>query len=528
MFFSESILSKKGSLARIWLAAHWERKLSKAQFLQTNIQQSVGAIVHNEQPMALRLTGQLLLGVVKIYSRKARYLLEDCNEALMKIKLAFRPGAVDLPEEQATAAYRAITLPDVITEFEILLPEPGFQLHNFRERSSQLSSQTLSRKEDITITESPLRLSQPLVIEEPDILAQPLIDDGAGDEWRFDLADLEALPKRPRLAADEDSMEIEVGRRGPANDDSFADNFGFGEMDSFLDAHAKGSAAEGQSDILDPALMVVEAPNHIEGDRVWDMAEPILLAPAFADDAFRIPPSDVNQEGDDGAYLFPSPNVKAKKAKQGVQPRKRKLHFDSHLEIPSRQIQSQLQDSHGIVLDADPYLPRFATTIRLRERESLGVQHFSTAACFGTVRGDLWALVVAEPRVQQRPNSTKPSADWEAFGYAEGPISPHDHVRASEMEPGPAYDADGPFDLTIDYQPGDVNEMAMPATPAGHAAVHPTTPFVLDAVSVPSADDQAHRKAADPAPTTDALMGMIRAVNGMRVNFGDLTIKAWS
>ena len=41
----------------------------------------------NGVPMALRLSGQLLLGVVRIYSRKAKYLLEDCNEALLKIKM---------------------------------------------------------------------------------------------------------------------------------------------------------------------------------------------------------------------------------------------------------------------------------------------------------------------------------------------------------------------------------------------------------------------------------------------------------
>ena len=40
--------------------------------------------------MALRLSGQLLLGVVRIYSRKARYLLDDCNEALLKIKMVGR------------------------------------------------------------------------------------------------------------------------------------------------------------------------------------------------------------------------------------------------------------------------------------------------------------------------------------------------------------------------------------------------------------------------------------------------------
>ena len=54
---------------------------------------STGAIVSEKgMPMALRLSGQLLLGVVRIYSRKARYLLEDCNEALLKIKMVSSPA----------------------------------------------------------------------------------------------------------------------------------------------------------------------------------------------------------------------------------------------------------------------------------------------------------------------------------------------------------------------------------------------------------------------------------------------------
>lgn len=85
MFYSDAILAKKGPLAKVWLAAHWEKRLSKTQFLQANIQSSVGAIIRDT--IALRLSGQLLLGVCKIYSKKARYLLEDCNEALLKIKM---------------------------------------------------------------------------------------------------------------------------------------------------------------------------------------------------------------------------------------------------------------------------------------------------------------------------------------------------------------------------------------------------------------------------------------------------------
>lgn len=88
MFYSETLLSKTGPLARVWLSANIERKVNRAQILQSNIEDSVNAIVDQGQaPLALRLSGQLLLGVVRIYSRKARYLLDDCNEALHKIKM---------------------------------------------------------------------------------------------------------------------------------------------------------------------------------------------------------------------------------------------------------------------------------------------------------------------------------------------------------------------------------------------------------------------------------------------------------
>ena len=71
-----------------------------------------------QMKLALRTSGHLLLGVVRIYSRKAKYLLADCNEAFVKIKMAFRPGAVDLPEENREAAMAAITLPEDFHEFE--------------------------------------------------------------------------------------------------------------------------------------------------------------------------------------------------------------------------------------------------------------------------------------------------------------------------------------------------------------------------------------------------------------------------
>ncbi|KAL9933179.1 hypothetical protein V8E36_007897 [Tilletia maclaganii] len=131
MFYSDVILTKRGPLARVWLAAHWERKLSKAQFLQTDIEQSVDAIMgQGTVPMALRLSGQLLLGVVRIYSRKTKYLLDDCNETLLKIKMAFRSGAVDLTSDQLTAPRHTITLQPTRTEFDLLMPNQLLQAWN--------------------------------------------------------------------------------------------------------------------------------------------------------------------------------------------------------------------------------------------------------------------------------------------------------------------------------------------------------------------------------------------------------------
>ena len=45
MFYAHFVLSKKGPLAKIWLAAHWDKKLTKAHVFETNIDSSVEAIL---------------------------------------------------------------------------------------------------------------------------------------------------------------------------------------------------------------------------------------------------------------------------------------------------------------------------------------------------------------------------------------------------------------------------------------------------------------------------------------------------
>jgi cohesin complex subunit SCC1 len=45
MFYAQFVLAKKGPLSKIWLAAHWERKLSKAQIFETDVQDAVEEIL---------------------------------------------------------------------------------------------------------------------------------------------------------------------------------------------------------------------------------------------------------------------------------------------------------------------------------------------------------------------------------------------------------------------------------------------------------------------------------------------------
>ena len=124
MFYAHFALAKKGKLAKVWLAAHWEKKLSKAHVFETDIQSTVANIISPEQRIALRTSSHLLLGVVRIYSRKTKYLLADCTEALIKIKMSFRPEAVDLPLDNQKAAVSAITLPE-FQEWDAMMDSLG-------------------------------------------------------------------------------------------------------------------------------------------------------------------------------------------------------------------------------------------------------------------------------------------------------------------------------------------------------------------------------------------------------------------
>ncbi|NWV62563.1 RD21L protein, partial [Malurus elegans] len=147
MFYVHLLINKRGPLAKIWLAAHWEKKLTKAHIFECNLEATVQKILAPKFAIALRTSGHLLLGVVRIYHRKAKYLLADCSEALTKMKTAFRPGLLDLPEENFEAAYQSVTLPEEFHDFDT--PLPDVKAIDVAEHFTL----NQSRAEEITLTE---------------------------------------------------------------------------------------------------------------------------------------------------------------------------------------------------------------------------------------------------------------------------------------------------------------------------------------------------------------------------------------
>lgn len=88
MFYSNTILTKKGPLGRVWIAATvGDRTISKSFASHAKISQLCQSILAPQAPFALRLSAHLMLGVTRVYARKFAIILNDVNEVAMIMKL---------------------------------------------------------------------------------------------------------------------------------------------------------------------------------------------------------------------------------------------------------------------------------------------------------------------------------------------------------------------------------------------------------------------------------------------------------
>ncbi|KAI8591597.1 Rec8 like protein-domain-containing protein [Geranomyces variabilis] len=128
MFYSKDILTSKrrDGFAVIWLAAtlgakHSFKKasnadlppihLSKREVNQVNVVNACEELTSPKEPMALRLTSSLMVGVTRVYSEQYSFFYGEVNQVFQKVKRAWteaKTADLDMPVTEARA--EAITI----------------------------------------------------------------------------------------------------------------------------------------------------------------------------------------------------------------------------------------------------------------------------------------------------------------------------------------------------------------------------------------------------------------------------------
>ncbi|KAJ4341164.1 sister chromatid cohesion protein 1 [Didymella glomerata] len=347
MFLPEDLLFKSGQLARVWLAANQHKKLTKAQVLQDKIDEDIQVIIRPEGaaggPLALRLNGQLLLGVVRIYHRKAHYLHDDCNDALWKIKMAFRPGNIDLPAQTHVANPTSLTLPDMITDLDLLAPMPD---------PSLLLSQPLDG--DLTFGNTTL----------PDWDASQFLSNSV-EQPRHEELELQDMDDLEIDLGEDLGPEVEIGRDAPSElprDNDFETDLKLGDDDLDLEI----DLGEGITDL--PAAGGTEL--NIGGDTIMGGMDTDLPLPLPEDDVPQLTREDsplseldadeetrLAQEVAEQDPTMVEPEQEEESIHQARAKRRKVITQDAETMISTAQLRDQQANREKILKQAS-FLPR--------------------------------------------------------------------------------------------------------------------------------------------------------------------------
>ncbi|KAI3908515.1 hypothetical protein MKX01_009317 [Papaver californicum] len=114
MFYSHQLLARKAPLGQIWMAATLHAKMNRRKLHKLDLVKICEEILNPSVPMALRLSGILMGGVVIVYERKVKLLLDDVSRLLVEINEAWKVKSVRdstvLPKGKNQAKYEKVTM----------------------------------------------------------------------------------------------------------------------------------------------------------------------------------------------------------------------------------------------------------------------------------------------------------------------------------------------------------------------------------------------------------------------------------
>lgn len=92
MFYAHFVLSKRGPLAKIWLAAHWDKKLTKAHVFECNLESSVESII---SPKVSASENACQITLMTTCTFDVRYqACSKASRAFFTVKISFRVPSI--------------------------------------------------------------------------------------------------------------------------------------------------------------------------------------------------------------------------------------------------------------------------------------------------------------------------------------------------------------------------------------------------------------------------------------------------
>ncbi|XP_022526351.2 double-strand-break repair protein rad21-like protein 1 isoform X1 [Astyanax mexicanus] len=442
-FFTHLFTSKRGSLARIWLAAHWEKKITKAHVFECNLENTVYDIISPQVTIGLRTSGHLLLGVVRIYYRKAKYLLADCNDAVVKIKVAFRPGQTDLPNEGMEAMFKAITLPEEFSDFDLQLPDLNTidVVDHF--------SLNQCRTEEITLKEN---------FGNSFLSMDDMGDDAQSHQGLFDMS---------------------LNTLGTTGDGFGDEGMAFDLVDFIMNAN-ENSLLNDSEDNLSNELPATPPPTAINST----VQEPAVLIPLTETPTMN--ETTLLDNTNEGFALEPVAATPTSERKRGS--RKRKLVVDQSKELSNEAIRAQLANTSDILTSLDIAPP---TRQLMDWKEKGGVDYLFSHFCVPVIHTGLQKLILRDVFPGRRG----------ATGKAEEEQNPEEM-----REQGREADTENNILLTVEELSLLQETMDPDRVPEAGSFIEPSITHLEPPQSWNNASDESRLEVSYPEPLSDESM----------------------